>query len=235
MSHLIWLAADYHFPTLYSIRAPLSSMSSARTLPAPGPSTVRLALVRVGIELFGEDVTRNMLFPILRAMPIAIRPPERVAISTQLLRVYKATENKKRGEYQYGESIGYREYAHAQGTMTVYIEVPENQGHTLVELLQAVGYWGQAHSFTHCVSISTAAPLATECLRPLRTLSSVCRVQHLTVSLVSEFRSPDLKWDEIAPNVSVQPPDPLTIELHVWPLTVIEQHQGDRLLLRCSI
>jgi hypothetical protein len=196
---------------------------------------VRLALVRVGIELFGKDVTRNTLFPILRAMPIAIRPPERVAISTQLLRAYKATENKKRGDYQYGESIGYREYAHAQGTMTVYIQVPENQGHTLVELLQEVGFWGQAHSFTQCISIITAAPLAAECLTPLRELCNVVRLNHLTMSLVSDFRSPELEWDEITPHVSGQQRNPLTIELHVWPMFVSEQHGGNRLLLRCPI
>jgi hypothetical protein len=31
----------------------MSSVASARALPAPGPATVRLALIRTGIEVFG--------------------------------------------------------------------------------------------------------------------------------------------------------------------------------------
>jgi hypothetical protein len=61
-----WLAFEYHFPTTYSCRFPLSSSNSALISPAPGPATVRLALIRVGIEVFGRDVVRDKLFPTLR-------------------------------------------------------------------------------------------------------------------------------------------------------------------------
>src|SRR5262249_20927109 len=88
-SQTIWLAADYHFPGTYSCRVPMSSMNSIRAMPAPGPATIRLALVRTGIELFGEKRTRHDLFPIIRSAEIAIRPPERVAISTQKIHAYK--------------------------------------------------------------------------------------------------------------------------------------------------
>lgn len=40
-----WLAADYHFPATYSSRLPFSSPNSALISPAPGPATVRLALI----------------------------------------------------------------------------------------------------------------------------------------------------------------------------------------------
>jgi hypothetical protein len=73
----IWLAADYHFPSTYSCRIPMSSMSSARVAPAPGPATVRLALIRRGIELFGIEGVRDELFPTIRALSVRVRPPER--------------------------------------------------------------------------------------------------------------------------------------------------------------
>jgi len=51
-SSRVWIAADYHFPSTYSCRIPMSSANCASVMPAQGPATVRLALIRVGIELF---------------------------------------------------------------------------------------------------------------------------------------------------------------------------------------
>jgi hypothetical protein len=75
LAHLTWLAAEYHLPSLYSCRVPMSSMNSALALPAPGPATVRLALIRTGIEVFGLEYVRDELFPQIRAMGIRIHPP----------------------------------------------------------------------------------------------------------------------------------------------------------------
>jgi len=86
---MIWLAADYHLPLTYSYRMPMSSMNHAPTLPTPGPATVRLALIRCSVELFGREVTREEVFPILREMQVRIRPPEAVAISPHLLKALK--------------------------------------------------------------------------------------------------------------------------------------------------
>ena len=91
-TRLGWLAAEYNFPATYSCRLPFSSPNSALISPAPGPATVRLALIRVGIEIFGKDVVRGLLFPTIRAASVCIRPPERVAISGQVLKAYKAVE-----------------------------------------------------------------------------------------------------------------------------------------------
>jgi type IV secretory pathway protease TraF len=90
----VWVAADYHFPSTYSCRILMSSMSSAPVMPAPGPATVRLALIKAGIECFGLDAVRDEFFPILRSAPVLVRPPRRVAISQHLLRGYKWNEEK---------------------------------------------------------------------------------------------------------------------------------------------
>jgi len=74
-----WIAADYHFPSTYSCRIPMSSISTALAMPTPGPATVRLALIRTGIKLFGLEMTREELFPVIRDMTVRVRPPERVA------------------------------------------------------------------------------------------------------------------------------------------------------------
>jgi hypothetical protein len=87
----VWVATDYHFPSTYSCRIP---MSSVPIMPGPEPATVRLALMRTGIECYGPDVVRDKLFPILRSAPVYIRPPERVATSQRILRGYKWSEDR---------------------------------------------------------------------------------------------------------------------------------------------
>src|SRR5262249_28348103 len=100
----------------------MSSANCASGMPAPGPATVRLVLVRVGIGLFGLKIVRQELFPVLRAATVRIRPPERVAISQQQVRGYKWSEAKHKRE-TIQESILVREMAHAAGSMTVFLQI----------------------------------------------------------------------------------------------------------------
>ena len=122
---------------------------------------MRLALIRTGLEIFGRDVVRDSLFPWIRAAPVLIRPPEHVALSEQVLRAYKADVDK--GRVSFGDSVVYRQMAHAQGTMTVYLELPRQERETWETLLRSVGYWGQANSFATCLEVSERAPLKNEC------------------------------------------------------------------------
>src|SRR5215469_1027597 len=165
-SSLVWIAADYHFPSTYSCRMPLSSANCASVMPAPGPATVRLALIRVGIELFGFERVRNELFPVLRAATVRIRPPERVAISQQQVRGYKWSQDRQK-RATIGESLIVREMAHARGPMTVFLQIPQDAGQRMHRLLQAVPSWGQSSSLTSCLGVRSAAPLLAECALPL--------------------------------------------------------------------
>ena len=172
---LSWIAAEYHLPATYSCRLPFSSSNSALVSPAPGPATVRLALIRTGLEIFGRDVVRDPLFPWIRAAPVLVRPPERVALSEQVLRAYKADVEK--GRVSFGESVVYRQMAHAQGTMTVYLELPRQERETWETLLRSVGYWGQASSFATCLEVSERVPQRHECAQPLHDKKRLCNSQ----------------------------------------------------------
>jgi len=119
-------------------------------MPAPGPATVRLALLRTGIELFGRDRVRDELFPILRSAVVRIRPPERVAISQQKIRGYKWSEDRQKRE-TIQESIIVREMAHARGPMTVFLQVPQESEQRMRCLLRAIGRL-RAVQFAHLLS-----------------------------------------------------------------------------------
>ena len=228
---LIWLAADYHFPSTYSCRIPMSSMSSALAMPAPGPATVRLALIRTGIELFGLETMRDELFPILRAMPVRIRPPVRVAISPQTLRAYKWSGSKHKGE-TLQESIITREMAHASGPMTVFLQIPAAVEQPMRTLLQAVGYWGQSSSLTSCLSVTQTPPTSGECATPLVALDASLPLQPFFSCLATEFSSRRLVWYDVVREEGRRKVKALRLDIYVWPLIIDYRHGTEKLLVR---
>ena len=211
----------------------MSSMTSASALPAPGPGTVRLTLVRHGIEHFGMQDTQQVLFPIIRVMRIAIRPPERVAFTVQPLHLYKV-DDKKYNDHLV-ESIGYREFAHAAGPMTIYVEVPTTYQATFRDLLSVIGYWGQTSSLAQCLGVEHSEPVRSECAVPLEEISGYKPLRAFFTSMVSDFRDQGVQWHHIMPDPVGNVNDAIRIKLYVWPMRIIEQRGDNRLLLRCSI
>lgn len=228
---LSWLAAEYHLPATYSCRLPFSSPHSALVSPAPGPATVRLALVRSGLELFGRDAVRDSLFPWLRAASVLIRPPERIALSEQVLRAYKADTNH--GHVSFGESVVYRQMAHAHGAMTLYLQVPLPEQKTWETLLSNIGYWGQASSFATCLQVNERAPEPTECAQPLQSLGEQSLLRPYFCCVHSEFRDARVAWEEVVPFDDPHRRSgrsPLKMEVYAWPLQVVRQ-AGPHILL----
>lgn len=231
----LWLAADYHFPSTYSIKTPMSSMNSALALPAPGPATVRLALVRTGIELFGIPLMREEVFPWLRSAAIRIQPPEKVAISEQLIRGYKWARDPLQKRMIIQEALMLREMAHAAGYLTVFMQIDQQEEQRCRTLLQGVGYWGQSSSLACCIGIRTCAPVAGEYAVPLTSIKTHLPLQSFFASLVSEFREPSVSWDEVvAPSPSAKK-SVLQLDVYVWPLQRVYAHQSNILLIRQSL
>lgn len=223
----MWLAADYHMPTTYSCRIPMSSMSSALALPAPGPATVRLALLRTGIEYLGWDIVRERIFPTLRAVPLALRPPERLALSKHLLHAYKWEQSRS----GLGESIAVREIVHAEGPMTIYLEIPTDQETWYRTLLQAIGYWGQTDSLTCCTAITSHSPKLTECAQSLHERGTHHRLQGFLGTVLSEFRAPTVTWQEIM-LAWESSSSSLRLDIYIWPLVTQQISGAGRLLIR---
>ena len=62
----VWIAAEYTFATTCSIRGPGAATTFARACPVPGPGTVKLALIKRPIELYGIEFTGYELFSTIR-------------------------------------------------------------------------------------------------------------------------------------------------------------------------
>jgi len=230
----VWLAAQYHFPATYSCRMPLSSISGVQASPGPGPATVRLALIRAGCEIYGRSYVREKLFPVIRIAAVRVRPPERVAFSQQVMRMYKVRHDQALTAESLVESLQCREVAQAQGTLTVYIQIPRAYISTFRELLLSIGYWGQTDSLTMCWEVEDAVPNLDECACPLRALREGVRLGAFFVCVLSEFRTPTLAWEEVVPDRQAGEGDPLQREVYVWPLRQVGLSAGSRILVRQS-
>jgi hypothetical protein len=102
------------------------------------------------------------------------------------------------------------------------------------EVLQAIGYWGQASSFACCTEIGRVAPDPVECLVPLHALGEDDPAEQLFVSFVPEFRNGQLCWEEVMPILDSNKTNPLKIEIYVWPMVILERRGGNTILLRRS-
>ncbi len=231
MNDVSWLAADYHFPSTYSIRVPGSSMTNVKAMPAPGPGTIRLAMIRVGIELFGIDETKEVLFPHICSSELRVSPPERVSISPHLIKVYKPSSDKG-GHIRYQEGLAIREFAHAEGNMTIFMKVSIKNIDALKTILENIGYWGQASSLAYCVNISNQEPNEVFSGMPIEQVKNV--VGTYFSCFVSEFASKELKWADIVPESSDETTNSLRHLLYVWPLVICERRNGHTLLLKRS-
>lgn len=232
MADPVWLAAQYHFPATYSCRMPLSSMSSVQATPGPGPATIRLALIRAGCEIYGRSYVQEELFPIIRAAAVRVRPPERVAISQQCLRVYKARHDQPLTAESLVESLQDREVAQAQGMLTVYLQVPATHAGNFRELLWSIGYWGQTDSLTMCWEVEDAVPDQDECACPLRILREEVRLGGFFVCVLADFRTPMLAWEDVMPDEQAGERDPLQREVYVWPMHQVSRNAGGKILIR---
>lgn len=231
MTEKTWLAASYHFPSTYSIRVPMSSETHARTLPTPGPATVRLALLRASLEVLGVEATQHLLFPHLVACSLFIRAPEQLAITQQQLRGYKRSPNKEDRTEVIQGSLQQREMIHAKGEMTIYAQLPTHLGTQYMTLFQAISYWGQSSSLTTCLDVSEQEPKPQECLMPLATLAKVHpqgMLQPWFSALVTEFRDENVTWKEIMSPGEQSNKPALQLDVAVWPLKLIQSEANGK-------
>lgn len=231
MSHdTLWLMASYHMPGTYSIRVPVSSPLCGKALPAPGPATVQLAMIRSAIELYGLEVTRDMLFPSIVACNPRIQPPDKVAISSQMQRMLKADDV---GRLNTG--IGYREFCHCEGLIRIFVQAPSSLTAAFTAILGMIGYWGRNDSFACCAEVAVIQPGAGKCARKFEELSSRAGLGAYFSAYATELVRPDISWADIAPSDGAASKPHVRPQLYVWPLVVCEHRSTAQVLGFCSL
>lgn len=220
----VWLAAHYHMPMVYSYRSPVSSPMAGVALPTPGPATVQLAMIRTGIDLFGSDYVKTKLFQHILACQPMIKPPDRVAISEQTLKLDKGD----------GYGIAYRQMIHAMGEMIVYVRVDADVISEIATLLRGIGYWGQTNSFAYCIDVCQQLPKVSDCIRPAEDIDSTDSCLPYFTGYVTELAGPSLSWTDVTEERK-RSGAPIRQRLYVWPLVACEHRSTPQVFRHCAL
>jgi hypothetical protein len=166
--------------------------------------------------------------PLICAVPIQIRPPERIALTSHVLRAYKVEDKTQ----ETSEAPVSREIAHALGSITIYIQVPIPMQDCFRQLLQMIGYWGQASSLAWCTNVESNIPPTDECATPLRLFKSHIPLRPFFSCILSEFRDTNVEWNDVMPLIGKSSPNPLRLDVYVWPLIEVVKHGDGMVLVR---
>jgi len=132
-----------------------------------------------------------------------------------------------------------RDMAHAQGELTIYLQIPASEEQQLRAVCQAIGYWGHTDSFASCVALSQSDPDAGECILLLRQLALAGRLQPYFSGLATEFRDQRLSWEEVTTarrgRGRKSGHQALVLDLYVWPLVLLRHSDGHKLFGRQSL
>ncbi|HEY77060.1 MAG TPA: hypothetical protein G4O00_12960 [Thermoflexia bacterium] len=140
-----WLIARYQPVSLFSLKHGEATSSGGKSLLVPTPFAVRTALLDVAIRVWGLDRAQGA-FEHIRALHLALCPPERVAVSSLFTKVLKPERNPERGRAMQ-RTIAFREYVHLQGVLALALGGDPDHLEVVRPLLPHVTYFGKRGSF----------------------------------------------------------------------------------------
>jgi len=194
MGPMVWLRADYEFPSTFSYRMPKVSAQFAIGSPIPSPATVKLALVDTAIRWSGNVDEGRRIFDLIKTAKVCAVPPPRMVRFRAFIKRLKPNEvvacpnhpaytvsaklgKDKRSECPYcgtipqlkistlEESTGVRDYFLLDGPLSVFIEVPAYGVGDIDTLLRRVRRFGTSDSLCYCICVVKGKP-PTENLLP---------------------------------------------------------------------
>ena len=147
----MWVITRYESATLFSLRPSFATASGGKTLLAPTPFAVKMALLDVAFRVFGADRAET-LWKEIAPLRIAIRPCPQIVVTNLFQRVLKPnrpgydTQKPDAGFFQ--RTIGYREYAHLVGPWAIGLGWEEGlKGDWLGTLMLNITYFGKRGGF----------------------------------------------------------------------------------------
>jgi len=150
----MWLIAEYEAVTLFSLKLSTATSSGGKTLLVPTPSSIKMALLDAAFRSLGVGRTQA-LWQQIRDTNISIQPAPKVVVTNLFQRILKPYKNPpKPGVSDFGpfqRTIGYREYAHLFGTLSIAIMIDITQISTFSNLLLNINYLGKRGGFMQLV------------------------------------------------------------------------------------
>ncbi|MBM3188955.1 MAG: hypothetical protein FJZ90_09575 [Chloroflexi bacterium] len=107
----MWLIAEYEPTTLYSLKPASATSSGGKTLLAPTPFALKMALLDVVFRSAGA-MQAEARWPLIRDLTVAVQLPHHAVVTQLFTRILKPSRSAKG---LLDRSIGYREYVHFSG------------------------------------------------------------------------------------------------------------------------
>lgn len=158
----MWLIAEYAPTALFSLRPAHATTSGGKSLIVPTPFAIKMALLDACIRTRGLDVGQH-LFPVLRDMAVAARPPQQIVVNNTFMKILRPVETKDRKtadakiarqrarkQWPYQNTIAFREYVQFGGPVALAIspkEEDEDLCRVLERLLVQINYLGKRGGF----------------------------------------------------------------------------------------
>ena len=165
----MWIVAQYLPVAPFSLKPAAATSSGGKTLLAPTPYAIKMALLDVAIRLQGVEAGER-LFPFLRDLSVAAALPIDLIVMKGFSKIQrplkdkgdeqKAMEAQARGYWPMQPTIAYREYVYYRDAFQLAFT---SQDETLLEqelaqLLLGINYFGKRGGFIQI----TGLPYQTE-------------------------------------------------------------------------
>jgi hypothetical protein len=148
----MWLVASYASTALFSLKLSMATSSGGKSLLAPTPYAIKLALLDAAYRTLGIREA-EACWPAVRNLQVAYGPPRFVTVTNLFTRILKPNRSAKAGEPPFGRSIGYREYVQFNEPLRLALEPKEEAScEMLAQLLARVSYLGKRGSFVQLLA-----------------------------------------------------------------------------------
>ena len=155
-----WLVAKFIATTFFSLKPANATSSGGKSLLIPTPFAIKMALLDVAIRTLGQ-AEGERLFPVIRDLRIAIRPPARAIVNNtfiKILRPHKSGLKDVNGTglmTPMGNTIAFREFVNYGDEAALAFSFPPYllNSQALINLVLQINYLGKRGSFIQWQSL----------------------------------------------------------------------------------
>jgi hypothetical protein len=158
----MWLVVQYLPVAPFSLKPAAATSSGGKTLLAPTPYAIKMALLDVAIRTMGLSHGER-LFPALRDLSISLNLPEDLVVIKGFSKIQrplkdkgdeqKALEAQARGHWPMQPTIAFREYVYYRDAFQLAFSSPEGDSlpAELSQLLTCINYLGKRGGFVQII------------------------------------------------------------------------------------
>lgn len=183
---------------MFSLKPSYATSSGAKSLIAPSPYAIKMAVINSLFILFPEEEVKKH-FEWLKKLEIKIKPPEKAVFNNCFIKILKMRESKASREKPdknffliqegniFQETIAFREYVFFDGILEIAFDVSninEANKNMLIDCLYKINYFGKKGCFFQLIEHqSDIENLDKDFNMPIKDILSLADVDGITMPM----------------------------------------------------